>query len=316
MGLELKLKILEYLRSTESIGGIVEKVTARDPSAGIPSWVLAPWSLEALKQNIGSGVVDEISRMESEGLLELHHLTAEGEPVELISNLKPGLLNVSGSQTGDMKRSVSGMMNMHILSYLQDRQRIADHPVRLEDALFDLKNGVMLPDDFMPAYLMGNIEGPSLQAQPYEIAREIQPFNDVTAIYCYFEYSSQRIGTLSMIYASSNLHVPMARDEMRMKLVNSFTKLQRYQAYGDFEMSRILNQIIFNMERRKMDELKRPLPKQEYISRLIEMGIIREVESKYRVNPHISGERIKQIRDELKKNASKLAKEWLSQNII
>ena len=314
--LELRAKVLEYLKLTENIGGMVEKLPARDPSSGISSWILAPWSVEALKQNLCPNVSEEIRRMEADGILELHQLMADGEPVQMIRNPKLGSVNSSNSISADMKRTVSGIMNLHILSYIQDRQKITDKPVKLEEALFDLKNGVMLPDDFMPVYLMGNIEGSETQVEPCEIAREIQPFNDVAAIFCYFEHSSQRTGTLAMLYAATNFIIPLTREEMRKKLADSFRKLQEYPDYGDFEMSRILNQIIFNREKRHTDELRRPYPKQEYISRLMELEIVQKMEERYLLNPEMPTEKIKQIRDELKKKASVLAASWLNWNLI
>lgn len=310
------MDILEYLKNTEKIKNIVKKIQARNPSAGIPSWILAPWSVEALKQNLGDGVEEEIFSMQAEGLLEMHHEVVDGHSVVLIDRPRIDMVKTDSPERTKMKRSISGVMNLYILSYLYDRMNVENSPVKLEDALFDLKNGVMLPDDFMPEYLIGNIEGSGPELEPEEIVREIQPFQSITTIFCYFEYNEQKTGSLSMLYPGPATKIPLTREEMREKLTESFKKLQENPGYGDFEMSRILNRIIYNMEQRNTMEFRRPLPPPNILSRLVSMGIVRESSGKYMVSQETSIEKIKLFREEFKKKASVLASEWLQKTII
>ncbi|MEM0157533.1 MAG: hypothetical protein QXN26_05670, partial [Thermoplasmataceae archaeon] len=179
--------IENYLMETFSIRNIMEKIQTRDRAKGPATWILAPWSLDSISINCGLNVEDVIRTLDSMPEADIVSRNMDGSSISVViwSGTEPpsSSAELPAHEPG---RRVRDLINLHIYNYISARTANENKPVKLEDALFDLKNSVMLPDDFIPDYLMANIEGDTVPAVDYTIEK-LQPFSGRRDVFCYFE---------------------------------------------------------------------------------------------------------------------------------
>ena len=283
---------------------------------GAREWLLAPWSLNAIAMNTGLPQDAIRSFASSKKSLALSDETVSGISIEMLRKLRNDE-NMETKRTLEAKfrNDVSGYMNQHLLNYILTVVDQLDRPVRLEDALFDMKNGIMLPDDFIPEYLMGNIEG-EISPDPKDVLREIQSSAYFTDIYCYFEVSNEHNGSLAFIYPSrSTPRPPSGNEEIRKKISDSFTKLQSTPEFRDFELSRTLKTVIYNLEKRNTRELGRPSFDQKRVALLESESLVERRDEKTVIKDSVDLKTLISLQRGFKLAAKQLAEDWLSREI-
>lgn len=308
----LREDIFRYLRDTRKCSEMVAKIPAREPSAGFDDWVLAPWSVEAVSQNFGNESIEELKRIQDQGFIEIDEILVHSQKLHLIRlKYEPDWDQLVHDPLPQELNTVSGLMNRYILSFLSEAILKRNEPVKLEEALFDLKNTVMLPDDFMPDYLMSNIEG-TVRPDISYVVRRIQPYSNITSIYCYFESNGKISGSLSRLLPGSTVGGPINREAIRERLSQSFQRLGADPSYLDFEVSRTLNQLIYNLERKGIREIRRPVPRNEILARLMETGILQTHDGRIFIPDNITLEILISAKEKFKKSVYQLASKWLN----
>ena len=305
-------RIKKYLQDTFNIRNIMEEVPVRAPSSELTTWILAPWSLESISMNCRLPVKEVTRILESVPQVEIatqDHGAHKISVVRWLGSEPPSYPSVSSLQQPG--RKIRDFINLHVYNYLLERTGKESRPVKLEDALFDLKNSVMLPDDFMPDYLMGNLEGEDIPTSDY-VMENLQPFSGRTDVYCYFEPSHKGPGSLAYLFAASP-EPGMVNDNKEIEKIigDSFRSLSRDPDYVHFELSRYMKTILSNIQRHSSSELRRPLPPPHILESMKSMGIIAETNGRYSVSEGISVEHLKGMLETEKNAAKVLSAKWL-----
>ena len=305
-------RIKKYLRDTFNLRNIIERVPFRAPPSESGTWILAPWALESISLNCRLPVEEVIRYLKSVPEVEIE--------TQDYGDDKISVARWTGSEPPsdpavmplrDPGRRIRDFINLYIYNYLVGRTGIENRPVKLEDALFDLKNSVMLPDDFMPDYLMGNLEGENIPRTDY-VMENLQPFSGRTDIYCYFESSHKIPGGVAYLFAASPEPGSVNGNQGIEKMIgDSFRSLSRDPDYVHFELSRYIKTILFNIQRYRSSELRRPLPPPRILEIMKSKEIIAETSGKYSVPEGISAEHLERILETEKNAAKALSKRWL-----
>ncbi|MCL5783073.1 MAG: hypothetical protein M1476_04095 [Candidatus Thermoplasmatota archaeon] len=311
--------ILRYLHDTFSIRNLTEQFTPlnrNEPGAGAS--VLAPWSVDAVRINCDVDRDDVLNAVENIDSLEVQRVTAGTEPLDIIvsgSEIFPVDVQVENVR---LKREmeISKIMNLHAFQFLLKIIPGADRPVKIEDAIFDLKNNVFLPDDFMPENLMGMVEG-DFNGVISQVRDSMQFLSDSTALYIFTERKGDGFGRVRYLYPSRSLKIENLPDNERLRsvIMSQFAIVQREEKFKNFETGRVLKNVLYNMEQKKTRELKKPVFDSRKMELLDSFGLITSTDGVFRVKDEISTEYLRQLQDEAKRMGHELAESWLKKEV-
>ncbi len=311
--------ILKYLNDTYSIRNVLESfppLNPEEPDSG--KSVLAPWSVSSISLNTGLTENEVMEEIEEVSGASVESVEVDGMRIQL---LKMGeSLGLKAHASHETLKpdplTISEVMNLHMYQFVAEKVSSIDRPVKIEEAIFDLKNNSFLPDDFMPEHIMGMVEG-ALKMSSEEIHRAYLLHSETKLLYLFHEQKNNIPGRVRFIYPSKvNFNVQLPNNEkLREKLIGSFTGLRNNEKYRDFENSRLLNTVIFNIESRKNRILKRPVFDPHKISVLESMGYVDKTDEMPKIRDNISVGQLKEKKTELKKHGEELSKEWF-QSIV
>lgn len=307
--------IFNYLKDTYSIRSIKDTfspLSSTDNDKG--GSLLAPWSVDAISINTDIEA-DEIISVLSEyknGSISASKQKSSGSQVFEIYGELPLKPSDDSRRPCKEKMTVSELMNLYLYQY--SKERIAEHnyPIRIEEALFEMKNSVFLPDDFIPPYLLGAVEGKS-DMGPSEVKNHMQLTKRVNSLYVYPEDYSSGHGKIRFIYParSGNVLYAPSNEKIRMLLSDSFQSLGTSEEYADFVNSRLVKNVIYTITQKGTRELKRPLFDDKKIEVLNRMGLVGGPACSPVIKDGVTTEQLEEIYDRQKKSAEQLATKWL-----
>ena len=317
--MDKKNQILRYLNDTYSIRNVLETFPPLNPDEpGTGNSVLGPWSITSIWANTGipeNEVLEELEEVSGARVENVKvdgtsaHVLRMGESLGVQAHAFPETHEVS-------KISISEAMNLHMFQFALMKVGEKDRPVKIEEAIFDLKNGVFLPDDFMPPHIMGMVEG-NISLAPVEVASSYALHGNVQLLYLFHEKKGNSIGRARFIYPARlefNPELP-GNELIRKKLADSFASIRTNEKYLAFENSRLLKAVIYSMESKNTRELKRPVFDQRKISVLEALGIAERTPESAKIKDNVSLEQLKDMFSTLKLLGEELSQEWLSSTI-
>jgi hypothetical protein len=171
----------------------------------------------------------------------------------------------------------------------------------------------MIPDDFMPEHMMGNVEG-TMSLTVESVRKEFQFLPGVNTIFIYPEKPLQKFSRIGFLYADPMIRLlpELEKDNLLTALSSSFNDIRTDHRFRDFENSRLLKNLIYQLEFRKTRELRKPLFNQEKIDQIADLGIPMEgniVSEKLKVST------LNEMRSKLLKNSHDLSNDWLKRQI-
>ncbi len=269
---------------------------------------MVPWDSEIISYNSGVTIeflLDFVSKN--------HDLSMEEEEIGSIKHkILKGQIKDSPVVKAELPQmiTVKNLMNLIIFLYVREQQKRDNAPVKMEDALFFLKNSAMIPDDFMPEHLMGNVEG-SMTINSEILRKEFQFLPGKICIFLFLENTSARYSKVRYLFTPESLRLNEDLEVSTLidKLKGSFSELQADPRYQDFEDSRLLKTLIYQIEVRKNREVKKPFFTPEKVERLIQLGIP-VIDSK--IPEKISANEIKSRKENKMNSGISLAQDWFT----
>ncbi|MEM0159102.1 MAG: hypothetical protein QW812_06295 [Thermoplasmataceae archaeon] len=307
----LSSRIKQYLRDTFSLRDVLEPIEPLEKSNAEGVHVLAPWELRTICLNSGSSpqfLKQFISRSPD---VRVETQTLGGSEVEILKMTGEIKGQVDFEDIGMAPLTVRELMNLYIHSYLK-ASGSSLKPFKIEEALFNLKNSVFLPDDFMPEHLMGNVEG-SLLIPVERLFSEFQISGHQPILYIFPESLGAKFSRIRFLYPAGNVRSSYFTPEKIIDaLKNSFSKVSSDPLYSKFEASRLIRTVIFNLNRKKKVEFKPPLFAPEKIKILRQLGVVTDgnvLSQEYDIDS------LSRLASRLKEESSGLAKRWLESSL-
>ncbi|MDS0256482.1 hypothetical protein ApAK_02120 [Thermoplasmatales archaeon AK] len=305
-------RIVQYLVDTFHLRDVVEQIEPLEKNSSNPINLLAPWEFRTVCLN--ASVSDQFLRqfVKKSRTLSLQRVKQNGVELELIKANgeihNPAPIDVIDSNDFTVKE----LMNLHMYLFLAGNAGVPK-PVKIEDALFNLKNSVFLPDDFMPEHLMGNVGG-SMLLPKEALFSEFQLFGHSAMIYIFPEDLNSKFSRVRYLLPSGPHSVRgISQESIVSALKESFSQLSGDPLYRKFEASRLIKTIVFNLNRKKQVELRPPLFTPEKVKILSEFGIIT---SDNRLNPSLDADKLSKIASDLKNQSSALAQRWFNSKVV
>ena len=312
---EIDELILRYLHDTWNIR-YRQKVFKPFSSANdIEHQTIIPWSIPMISVNV---LVDDHALreiIERQGYLQIDHEKRYGQDFDLVK-LKGDRSSLPPIESKSIRIpdevSVSSLINLYMYLFLSEAVDTEDRLMTIEDAVFSLKNTLMIPDDFIPHQLMSNIEG-EVHLDINEMIKDIQPFPEHQLIYAYPEFSNEIPNRIRFLYPSKSYSIENGRtlQELLSKIGDSFEKIRLDEDFSSFQLSRYLKDVIYIIEVKHTRELLPPLFSADKISKLQPLGILSTSETKTTVKDNIDINYLKELREILRKKAEQLSSNWL-----
>lgn len=303
--------VISYLNATTNVANLKLKFKTLESTSGEDSIVI-PWAVKSVSLNAGVSeeyVKETVSKL---GGLEIYEEDYFGVKYEIIRGFleedgKEELQKVPGTMT------IRNVMNLIVYQYVLNAQLEINSLVKVSDALFYIKNSVMIPDDFMPEHLMGNVEG-NMSMTLESIRRQFQFLPGKDVLFVYPEKYGQKFSRIGFLYADQKVRLSgLSENEVLLKILKrSFNNLQSDPRYKDFESSRVIKNLIYQLEVRKTRELKRPLFNQDKIDQITDLGI--PVEGN-RIPERVKISMLNELRSHFLTRSGSLSKEWLGSQI-
>lgn len=318
--------VARYLKDTVNFREIYEEIK-RTSSASTGEfhekvYRLSPWLYSQVMLNCGITNELEIDEFvnknasifeESIGLEHGDRKLILREDASL-EELKPTGLQVPGVRTIKVKTAFNWYLFLIVRRLAENKESF----VKIPEAIFDLKNGLFLPDDFMPKVMMNLVEGD----EPVDIARslhEIQPLEDFNLIHILGLCEGNKCDAA---YAFIATEIPQLEntlpslEDLKNIIINSFEEVKKSDGYNDFTLSRILRSLIFNVEAKKTRELKKPLFDESKINVLEKLGLIERSGDKTMLSNNVDVDYLKMMERESKKKGSILSEEWMNSPLV
>lgn len=312
-------RILNYLRDTRDISGIADSLSALDSeSSSSKESILSPWSIETIAINSGSSVEKVRETLSGMNGGSIKQVTINGINLEVftLNGELPAQVGEDGFEFGNSSVHVNALMNLYLYQYSLSRIAEHDYPVKMEDALFDLKNTVFLPDDFMPHYLLGTVEGET-GMRTSQVFDKLQIADGSVSLYVFSEASSEGTGRVRFIYPanSGKIHNAPDNDSIRTIIGGSFGNLRADKRYTDFENSRLVKNVLYSITQKGSRELRRPMFDPRKIAILDSMGLVDKSGEVPKVSESVAIEDLQGIISRQKQAGKELAEEWLESKV-
>ncbi|MCW6169151.1 MAG: hypothetical protein LVQ96_05775 [Thermoplasmatales archaeon] len=316
---EINETILRYLYDTWSIRYRQKLFKPFSSIDDTESQTIIPWSLPIISANINvnDSYIQEI--VEKQRYLQIDHEKRYGQDFDLVK-LKGGRSSLPQVEDKVIRIpdevSVNSLVNLYVYLFLVDAINKDDKLVSIEDAVFSLKNTLMIPDDFIPPQLMLNVEG-EVHLDVNEMAKDIQPFPSLRLIYVYPEFVNKVPNRIRFLYPSRSYSFENqpTLTQLLSWIGDSFEKVKLHEEFSAFEESRYLKDVIYTIEVKHTRELFSPLFGPDKISKLESLGIINNSETSPAVRDEVDVNFLRLLRDTLKKKAEHLRDYWLSSTL-
>ena len=309
------VKIARYLRDTMMIRK-AEFLAELPHSTKEKNFLITPWETTQIIRNL-----DDVSTPELEGFVYRNddiftiapinngeyalRLQPHAEPADYQINGKP----LIPAETEILMKDAFGLLLHKRIESLSENGSCW---VRKEDAIFGIKNSLMLPDDFIPQSWMAIVEND----EPIDSDRIIEDIQSIFGrkwIYVFSSYENGKAIMPYFFYNRKGTALPEVTEERLMSILASeFEALRNSPEFRVFTMARILKSVIFNMETKGTRELRKPLFDSGKIKLLMDENLVNESDGKFFLRESVSLTNLESLRNRYLDLSSKLSSEWMN----
>ena len=183
--------------------------------------------------------------------------------------------------------------------------------VKADEAIFTIKNAASIPDDFMPTAFMEMVEGRKI-SDYFRVFRDLQPSFST----CLFpllkmgESGPISVDSLVTVKGMISLNKDIQSSSLIQRIASEFNSFKESELYKSFILGRSFRSIIFNLERKKNREIRKPLFNSESINSLLEIDMIEERDGSYFLKDEIDISKLKTMSSDYEKRNHEIADKW------
>ncbi|AKA49414.1 hypothetical protein IX51_10245 [uncultured archaeon] len=320
---QLEDDVLTYLERTADIRELYyeQKLLSHIEGYDLENdlFAVTPWDIEQVALNTGAGDSTEVVNV-LEKYRDFFKVEETGDGltvVKLISDAFPEKLKRGVPERSKSKSiTVEDAFKWYLYHKIREQSGNGTMLVNIRDGIFSIKNELFLPDDFVPRVMMEMVEG-SKMVDVVQTWRNLQPSNQGNAIFLYGKHDKGKFLEPDSLFFNSSPEgaVPDMLPELGEKISASFLKFQGTREYEDFIFSRIMRNVIFNVETKDKRELKKPLFDSGKLKILEKRGIAVIRDGSGIVPDGVSIEELKSARAEAEKSAGKVSDIWMGSHI-
>ncbi|MCL4480969.1 MAG: hypothetical protein M1113_05755 [Candidatus Thermoplasmatota archaeon] len=313
--IENDVKIARYLQDTMIIKE-AEFLAELSHGAKGKTYLITPWETSQIIQNL-----EDISISELEGFLsrngdilaEIHINNGEhAVRLQTKADLADCHINEEPPIAVNAEIRIKDAFGLLLYKKIVSLSKDGSNWVRKEDAIFGIKNSLMLPDDFIPQSWMAIVEN----NEPIESDRVIEDIQRVLGrkwIFVFSSYEDDKAILPYFFYSRKGVGLPEVTEERLMSILTSeFEALRNSPEFRIFILTRILKSVIFNLETKGTRELRKPLFDNVKIQLLMDENLVSEIDGKFFIRESVSLTNLESLRNRYLDLSSKLSSEWMN----
>lgn len=210
--------------------------------------------------------------------------------------------------------TVRSLFKLSLMSECIEHYRNSGTVMKVEDAVFGIKNALSVADDFMPQEIMQMVEG-RFPSDPGRILGELQLDENYHTYVLMKESSDGFIGFHSIIPGFRAENSKDAFSSFLLRLSGELKGLESSALYADLRLSRILKSLIFQMEFKKQRELGRSLLSSDTLELLRSENIIDETGEKPEIRQTLNAAIMKRMKSEVDSRIGEAVKAWHTETL-
>ena len=182
-----------------------------------------------------------------------------------------------------------------------------------DEAIFEIKNEVEIPDDFMPEHLMSLVEAKGLPDFG-GISRDIQISWPRRNLFMVGGEGANGIEFIQYLVPAQEIEysVSYSIESLKLALKRSYAELENESCYSSLIKSRVLRTAQFNLKRRNSRKLPPQLRNRDALSILESLGILDLDGETPAISSSVTPDSLLQLKSEAEVDVKACAEKWLS----
>jgi|GEM_PF-3127385 hypothetical protein len=311
-------KIARYLWDTMMIRD-AEFLAELPHSSEEKKFLITPWETNQIIQNLEGVSTHELEGFLSmnDGMFGLTPINSGEQAFTLHPHADPSDYHIDEEPAIHVETEIHIKDVFGILLYKRIRALSENGGswVKKEDAIFEIKNSLMLPDDFIPQSWMAIVEND----EPIESERVIEDIQKILGRKWIYVFSSYEDGKAIMpyffYYRKGGVFADVTEEQLNSILSGEFEALRNSPEFRTFTMTRTLKSVIFNLETKGSRELRKPLFDDAKIKLLMNENLVIENDGKFFIRESVSVTDIESMRNGYLDLSGKLSSEWMKRAV-
>ncbi|MHB1708317.1 MAG: hypothetical protein ACYCT2_02435 [Thermoplasmataceae archaeon] len=311
-------KIARYLQDTMVIKD-AEFLANLPHSNKEKKFLITPWGVTQIIRNLDGGSTTELEDFLSrnDGIFMETSINNGERALRLQPHADPGDYHINGEHPIPVITEIHIKDAFGLLLYkkIESLSENGSKWVKKEDAIFGIKNSLMLPDDFIPQSWMAIVEND----EPIESDRVIEDIQSVFGRKWIYVFSSYEDGKAIMpyfLYSRMEAGLPEVTEERLTSILTSeFEALRNSPEFRVFTLTRILKTVIFNLETKGTRELRKPLFDNVKMKLLMNENLVYENGGKFFIRESLSVTNLESLRNRYLDLSGKLSSEWMKRTV-
>ena len=313
-------KVDMYLKSTITWKNVLQKLqipVLNGENIIKHSVTVSPWSIDQIALSIGCSKDELLKLIPKRERIRVTYKVLENETFTVLEMDDEINLDVALQPNSIFKDD----MDIHLLIRLlvwMNTKRICDQTGEmpsLSDAILTVKNELMIPDDFMPGYMMQLVES-GTTGMNAEKVNDIQGKDDLLYVICGFD--QDRIAYPVSIIPSAGFSIGSQLDlyeKFMNKVKELFSETSKTREFQNLTVSRTLRALIYQLEKNKRRDLSGYLWKGEKMTILKSLDLVDESEGKPTLKSDVDLQKLTTLASIYRAEAEKLSANWLKTKV-
>lgn len=278
---------------------------------------VSPWSLLQLDISTGVEMNDLSNFIKTRKGLRIIEKGVEKRTVKVLETKEDINFGSNKSLLADMANhnDVHGLIRILVwISARRSSKKTGDFPT-LSDSILTVKNEMMIPDDFMPAYMMNLVES-GVETLTDGLISAILDRDNLLFLICGFdsEGNAYPVSIIpSMSYSCDSENELYTKITGRLKEV--FAEMSSSKEFESLTIGRTIRALIYQLEKNKKRDLSGFIWRGEKIKILRSLDLVDDLEGKPFLKQSVDSIELGHIYADYRSKTEELSSKWLSTKI-
>ncbi len=316
-------RLSNYLGVLSKAQGLIDSGTtwvASGSEQGQKHFVVVPFSVKQILFNTGIGNREELNAiLDSAGIKhsfdkktfksgENKDVDTEIEVLELLEATGEKEPPAPGSRPGS-ELSVEELFLLTLCAECNEHFSAKNEIMKIEEAVFGIKNTLSIADDFMPHGIMGMVEG-AFPSDPAEFV-ELNQFSGGGDVFILMKESEDGFaGFYAIVPGFRPSSGALTFGDLLGRLKTAIEELSRKPFFGEFEFSRLLKTLIFQLDFKKQRVLKGPMLQSANLKLLESRGLLEERDGTHQLKQTVESSELKKMKVKADSSVLDSVREW------
>lgn len=278
---------------------------------------ISPWSIRQLEISSGCSNDEILELISVQDQVKITEKVLDDETFNVLETFGAIDLNIPVQPVSGFMEDMDMHHLIRLLVWLNTTMicnRTGEMP-SLSDSILTVKNELMVPDDFMPGYMMKLVES-GVTEMTSEMLNNIQGKDRLLYVICGFDRHNKAYpASIIPSAAFSCINETELYERCLNKVKELFSNISMTEEFQNLTVSRTLRALIYQIEKNNRKDLSGFLWKGEKMTILKSLGLVDETEGKPVVKSDMDLQDLMSMYKGYKSEAEKLSTNWLQTKV-